>query len=222
MAMISPSINDLQVDDLQGKVTQRIVLENISWQTYKSMLSDLGEHRCLRLTYENGTLEIKMPSDLHEIIKHLLERIIIALTEELNLSIKGFGSVTLEREDLERGAEPDSCFYIQNAEQIQGLTLDITIVPPPDLVIEVDITSSSSRRLRVYERLKIPEVWRYTKQGVEIYQFQQGEYVVCESSPTFPIISGTVITQFLQQRETTDDNTLIRNLRTWVRERLLA
>jgi Uma2 family endonuclease len=207
-------------NELQDKITQIVVLQNISWQTYKSLLADLGEHRSSRLIYDRGILEIKMPSDLHELIKHLLERIVIALTEELNLSIKGFGSVTLDREDLEQGVEPDSCFYIQNADRIQGLNLDITTNPPPDLVIEVDITSSSSRRFNVYKSLQIPEVWRYTKQGLTFYQLQDREYVVCDFSPTFPIISTTVITQFLQQRETADDNTAIRALRKWLQERL--
>ncbi len=106
--------------------TQRVVLHNISWQTYQAMLTDMGDHRAARLAYDHGTLEIIMPSDLHEFIKHLLERIVVALTEELNLKVRGVGSVTLDREDLEKGVEPDSGFYIQNASQIRGRRLAMT------------------------------------------------------------------------------------------------
>lgn len=116
----------------------------------QALLSDMGDHRSSRLAYDRGTLEITLPSDPHEFIKHLLERIIIALTEELNLKVRGIGSVTLDREDLAQGVAPDSGFYIQHAGLIRGRELDRVNNPPPDLVIEVDITSSSTRRLRIY------------------------------------------------------------------------
>jgi Uma2 family endonuclease len=102
------------------KTTQRVVLSNISWQTYQSLLAEAGDKRASRFSYCQGVLEIIMPSDLHETVKCLLKRIVTALTEELELKIKGFGSTTLNREDLAQGAEPDSCFYIQNVDRILG------------------------------------------------------------------------------------------------------
>jgi len=220
MVATSTSIDDRQIDDLQGKVTQKIVLQNVSWQTYQALLADMGDHRASRLTYDQGTLEIKMPSNLHEIINRLLARMVTTLTEELGLDLKDYGSTTLDREDLEKGVEPDSCFYIQNADRVQGLNSDTATDPPPDLAIEVDITSSSTRRMEVYKRLGIPEVWRYTKKGLTISQLQNGEYVELEFSPTFAMVSPAVIAQFLQLRETTDDNAVIRALRTWLREEI--
>jgi len=220
MVATSTSIDDRHIDDLQGKVTQKIVLQNVSWQTYQALLADMGDHRASRLTYDQGTLEIKMPSNLHEIINRLLARMVTTLTEELGLDLKDYGSTTLDREDLEKGVEPDSCFYIQNADRVQGLNSDTATDPPPDLAIEVDITSSSTRRMEVYKRLGIPEVWRYTKKGLTISQLQNGEYVEREFSPTFAMVSPAVIAQFLQLRETTDDNAVIRALRTWLREEI--
>jgi Uma2 family endonuclease len=203
--------------------TQRVVLRNVSWQTYQALLSDMGDHRSSRLTYDRGTLEITMPSDLHEFIKHLLERIIIALTEELNLKVRGIGSVTLNREDLQRGVEPDSGFYIQNASQIRGRKLDLVNNPPPDLVVEVDITSPSTRRLEIYKSLQIPEVWRCTQDFLEIKHLQNGEYVSCEYSLAFPRVSSAVIQQFLEQgKDTDDDNVVIRSLRSWVQQQELC
>lgn len=198
--------------------TQHILLEGVTWATYQALLNELGDHRASMLAYEQGVLEIIMPSDLHELINRLLELMVTALTDELGMKIRGYGSTTLEREDLAGGVEPDSCFYIQNVERILGKKLDIQAVPPPDLAIEVDITSSSRRRLGIYLTLQIPEVWRYTEQqGVVIYQLQNGEYVECEFSPTFPMVSGTVLVQFLQLAKTEDDNSIIRTLRQWLR-----
>jgi Uma2 family endonuclease len=202
------------------KTTQRVVLSNISWQTYESLLAEAGDKRASRFSYSQGVLEIIMPSDLHETVNCLLKRIVTALTEELDLKIKGFGSTTLNREDLKQGAEPDSCFYIQNVDRILGRRLDISMNPPPDLVIEVDITSPSSNRFVVYTQLEIPEVWRYSEESVQIYQWQNREYIICDRSPTFPILSVARLNQFLQMAQTQDDNAIIRALRQWVSEQL--
>ncbi len=198
--------------------TQRVTLEGISWYTYQALLREMGDHRAARLVYDRGTLEITVPSELHEIINRLLDRIVTALTEELDLKIKAYGSTTLDREDLEQGVEPDSCYYIQNAERIQIRQLDLQTDPPPDLAIEVDITSSSRRRFGIYLQLQIPEVWRYTqRQGVSIYQLEKGQYIECEFSPTFLMISPGKLIEFLQLAETEDDNSVIRALRRWIR-----
>lgn len=197
---------------------QRVVLEGVTWQTYQALLKDLGDHRASRLAYDQGILEIAVPSDLHEVINRLLALMVTALTDELGMKIKGYGSTTWNREDLQRGIEPDSCFYIQNVDRILGRKLNIATDPPPDLAIEVDITSSSKRRFGIYLQLKISEVWRYSEQqGVIIYQLQDCEYVECEFSPTFPMVSGAILMQFLQLAETEDDNGIIRALRQWIR-----
>ncbi|WP_254721779.1 Uma2 family endonuclease [Kovacikia minuta] len=107
------------------EVSQRIILKGISWQTYKTLLAELGDHRASRLAYKDNILEITMPSNRHETNTKILERIIEALTEELDLPNKGFRSTTLNREDLQRGAEPDSCYYIQSVDRIQGRELDL-------------------------------------------------------------------------------------------------
>ncbi|KAM3103052.1 Uma2 family endonuclease [Phormidesmis sp. 146-12] len=198
--------------------TQHIVVEGVSWATYQALLQDLGDRRSSRLAYDRGTLEIIMPSDLHEFINRFLEALVRVLAEESKMRLRGYGSTTLNREDLEQGAEPDACFYIQNIGRILGKKLDITTDPPPDLAVEVDITSSSRRRFGVYLQLQIPEVWRYTEsRGVVIYQLQKGEYVECEFSPTFPMISGAVLGQFLQLAETEDDISVVRSLRQWLK-----
>ncbi|HEY9822237.1 MAG TPA: Uma2 family endonuclease [Candidatus Sericytochromatia bacterium] len=225
MVMISTQVSELELEDFQGKVTQNIVLSNVTWQTYKALLADMGDHRAARLTYNRGILQIKMPSKLHEIINRLLARIVTTLTEELDLNVVNLGSTTLEREDLEKGAEPDTCFYIQNANQLEGLDPEIPEDLPPDLVIEVDITSPSTRRIEVYQALGIPEVWCYTKkQSLKIYHLQTDtsnrDYVESAFSLAFPKVSAAVLNQFLLSRQTQNENTVIRAVRTWIQSQL--
>lgn len=200
--------------------TQRVTLHGISWQTYTRVLAELGDHRASRLAYAQGVLEITMPSDRHETYKKLLERMLETLTEELNLPVKSFGATTLNRADLEHGAEPDSCYYIQHVHQIEGRHVDLATDPPPDLIIEIDISSPSSRRIDIYKQLGVPEVWRYLGGSVHIYRLQNGEYVPCERSPAFALVSTVVINQFLHQAETQDDTTFIRTWRRWVQQQV--
>ncbi|TAE95548.1 MAG: Uma2 family endonuclease, partial [Oscillatoriales cyanobacterium] len=200
------------------KTTQRVVLSSISWQTYQSLLAEAGDNRSSRFSYFQEVLEIIMPSDLHETVNCLLKQFVTTLSDELKLKRKGFGSTTLNREDLKQGAEPDSCFYIQNVDRIRGRKINLSIDPPPDLIIEVDLTSPSTNRFSIYKNLGVPEIWRYLGETVQFFQFQNGEYVICECSATFPIVSSEIITQFLQMAETEDDMTIIDALRVWVRE----
>jgi Uma2 family endonuclease len=161
-----------------------------------------------------------MPSDRHETYKKLLERMIETLTEELNLPAKSFGATTLNRADLEHGAEPDSCYYIQRVHQIEGRQVDLATDPPPDLILEVDIASPSSGRLDIYKQLGVPEIWRYVGGNLQIYWLRDGEYVSSDRSLSFPLVSTTVINQFLHQAETQDDTTFIRTWRQWVRQQV--
>lgn len=210
----------LAAPDISSDKTHRVVLQGVSWQTYQALLVELGDHRSSRLAYEDGVLEITMPSDRHETNTKLLERMIETLTEELDLPIKGFRSTTLNREDLQRGAEPDSCYYIGSVSQIAGRTVDLSRDPAPDLVLEVDITSPSSRKLSIYQQLGVSEVWRYVGGQVKILQLLSGEYVSCDVSPTFSFVSAAILNQFLQQAETQDDTALVRSWRKWVREQI--
>lgn len=196
------------------------ILPNISWQTYEAILSDMGEHRTARLAYYHEFLEIRMPLEIHEALNRILERLIVTLTEELGLSVKSFGSTTFNRKDLAVGVEPDSCFYIQHAHLVRRFKIDIYNDPAPDLVVEVDLYSSSSRRFYIYQQLGVPEIWRYNKTGIKIYTLHDGEYLEQEYSSTFTIISSTILDVFLQQAESIDDNELIRNFRKWVQQQL--
>ncbi len=219
MVAISTQISELDINNFEGQLTQTIILSNISWQTYQAILADLGNHRAMRIAYNQKTLTLKMPSKLHEIINRLLARIVKTLTEELNLEVVDMGSTTLQREDLQKAAEPDTAFYIQNADKLEGLDPAIPAHLPPDLVIEVDITSPSTQRLEIYQVLGVPEVWRYTKRkGLEIYSLEARGYTESECSIAFPQVSASQLNKFLEQRQTQGENQVIRAVRSWIQE----
>lgn len=199
-------------------ITGDVVLSNISWQTYQAMLEDMGDRNSVRLVYDRGVLEIRMPSDLHEAINRLLARIVGVLAEELDLPLKEFGSVTLNRSDIRKGAEPDSSFYIHNADRILGNRIDISVDPPPDLIIEVDITNSSTRSFAVYQQLGIAEIWCYKNDSVKIFQLQDGDYIECEFSTIFVMISGDILGHFLQMSSTENSTSIVRAVRKWIAE----
>ncbi len=200
-------------------ISQRVTLENISWHTFETILEEMGDRRATRLAYDCGILEIMTPLMPHEHNKRLIEKLIDNLVEELNLNIKSIGSTTCKREDLVKGVEPDSAFYIQNEPLMRGKTnLDLTQDPPPDLVIEVDYSSASVDRMPIYQALGVPELWRYTEPVMQIYQLQSGEYILCNQSKTFANLPlATNIPLFLASSLTIGEREMIRSFRTWIK-----
>ena len=201
--------------------TSAILLKNISWKTYESLLNELAQQRGIRLTYDRGNLEIMTPSAPHEGSKKILGRFVESVSEELNVEIRSLGSLTCRREDLARGLEPDQCYYIQNENVVwDKQQINLNQDPPPDLVVEIDVTSSSIDRLSLYASLGVPEVWRYDGNRLIIYQLESQEYVERDVSPTFPFLSQVEMLRFLELRKTTKENALIRLFREWVRSQI--
>ncbi|MFN9699566.1 MAG: Uma2 family endonuclease, partial [Dolichospermum sp.] len=188
--------------------------------TFETILTEMGNHRATRLAYNQGTLEIMTPLMPHEHNKRLIEKLIDNLAEELNLNIKSTGSVTCKRQDLAKGVEPDSSFYIQNEAIMRNKqTLDLTQDPPPDLIIEVDYTSASLDRLPIYLALGVPEVWRYDHPVMQIYQLSNGVYIPCDVSPTFANLPLTTeIPHFLAQSLEIGEISMIRSFRAWLQK----
>jgi Uma2 family endonuclease len=217
MVYTPPTINRIPPDDGGVLPLPFVVLHSVTWQTYQALLADMGEHRSARLAYDCGTLEIKMPSKLHELINRLLERMVVTLTEELGMNVLSLGSTTFDSEEVRQGVEPDSCFYIQNADRVNPEDNAPPRDFPPDLVIEVDITSSSRSRLNIYQVMGVPEIWRYSRQGLAILQLDQGEYVECSHSPIFALLSAEMLENFLERgKQSQNHNSLIGELRTWL------
>lgn len=178
---------------------KRIVFYNLNWQKYQTILEALGENRTARIIYDRGVLEITMPLEEHEFAREIIGLFIRILVFEIGLKIKTLGSTTLNYPELDRGAEPDNCYYIQNQSKVAGKKIDLTKDPPPDLVIEVDITHTDINKLNLYASMGISEFWRYNGEVLQIYQLQNQEYIEVETSPTFPQIEKNRFYEFIAQ-----------------------
>jgi Uma2 family endonuclease len=197
---------------------RQLLLQDISWSMLETLLTELGEHRATRLSYSEGKLELMAPMAVHESGKELIGNLVEILLEELNIDFWALGSVTLQNEKMSRAVEPDKCLYIQNETLVRGKDrIDLTIDPPPDLAIEIDITSRT--HLDNYEQLGVPELWRYDGQRLEIQVLIQGRYVTTNTSrqfPQFPLT--TIIPHYLQQTKVKGRNATMRAFRTWVQQ----
>lgn len=195
---------------------QRVILENVTWKELETIIAELGEHRAARIAYDRGILEIISPLAEHQFDKEIISDLVKALLEELNIEFRCLGSTTFKNQFMAQGIEPDQCFYIQNEAVIRGKKrLDLTIDPPPDLALEIDITSRT--HLNIYQGLQVPEVWRFENGILQINLLQNGVYVESKSSlnfPNLPLIE--VIPESLQKSRTIGRNATLKAFKNWV------
>ncbi len=197
--------------------TSGIVLSGISWETYQALVRELESQPSKRLTYDNGMLGILMPLPPHESYKCWSSRFVQIVTEELELEIRSLGSSTWTRQDLAKGIEADECYYIQNEMLIRGrMLIDLTIDPPPDLAIEIDITSLSLPRLPIYQALGVPEIWRFDGETVVFFALVNGDYQSIETSIALPIVTPSVLQDWLIQATTIGETSWAKSIRRWV------
>lgn len=197
---------------------QRLLLHNISWETYERLLAD-QQGGAPRFTYDRGVLEIMSPRAAHEEPNRALALLVEVLAGELDLDVRNLGSTTFRREDLQRGFEPDSCFYLQHEPQIRGKDeIDLLIDPPPDLVIEVDITHSSLDKLPLYAQVGVPEVWRYDGKRVAILALAGESYGEVTRSSALPALTGADLARFIEESRAMRRAAWLRHVRAWARE----
>ena len=200
----------------------RVILKGVSWSTFKALLADVGDDRAWRIAYDEGVLEIRMPLEEHEEPKRLIESFVEAIVDELEIELRSRGSLTLEREDLTRAVEPDSCFYIHNESLVRGRNINLPNDPPPDLAIESDYTNSSVNKFTIYAAIGVPEIWRYRRESLQVYQLVEGKYEVCEISLAFPFLPVAEIPGFIEQSRTVGQRAAVRLFRQRIKEILLS
>jgi len=173
------------------------------------------------MTYDRGTLEIMTLSPRHERWKYILGRLVETLAEEFGIQIIGFGSMTCKRRKKRRGLEPDECYWVANAAAIRGhLDIDLRVDPPPDLAMEVDVTSSSLDRMGIYRALGVVEVWRFDGKTLTFSQLQpNGKYSRIQTSVAFPGLTAADLMPFLALAGQQDDHEIVKAFRAWVRQR---
>ena len=201
---------------------QRTLLKQVSWQTFINLLNDLGDNRAARLYYDQGVLEIMTPLGEHENNNRFIECLIGVIADELNLNIKRFGSLTLKREELLKVAEPDSCYYLENESLVRHKqNINLESDPPPDLVLEIDITSSSLDKKPIYAAFGIPELWRYNGHKLEVFILDKTIefYQKSTQSLHFPWLPLEIIPQYIRQSLIDGETATLKAFRRWVREK---
>ncbi len=199
----------------------RMVFRSLDWAAFQQIRQLLAERTHARFTYDTGTLEITMPLEGHERLARLIELFIRILVVELGLKMKSMGSTTLGRADLLKSAEPDSGYYLQNYALVADHEVDLAVDPPPDLVVEVDITHTDIQKNDLYASLGVPEFWRFNGRQWTILQLVEGRYQECDRSPTFPLVTKPDLYSFLATA-IADEVTAEIEFRQWVRAQIQA
>jgi Uma2 family endonuclease len=201
-----------------GAPEQRVLMTGVSWATYERLLDDLKDSSSRRVTFDRGVMEVMSPSAEHEESNRTIALLVEVLAEEFGLDVRDLGSTTFKREDLERGFEPDSCFYIQNEARMRGKReVDLITDPPPDLIVEVDITSPSLKKFPIYAAMGVPEIWRYDGRAVSIYRLEGGSYAEADESAALPRLTGGDLSRFVRESESAGRREWLRGVREWAR-----
>lgn len=195
------------------------MLNHISWKTYESLLEDHLDSSAPRFAYDRGVLEIMSPSPKHERANRRMAQLVLAICEVWELDAEDFGSTTYKREDIERGFEPHSCFYIENEPLVRDKDrLDLDVDPPPDLVIEIDVTSFSMNKLPLYASISVPEVWRYEDAEIEILLLDGGSYRKSSESRCLAGIKARKLTDLMRENKSLRRTEWLKQIREAARE----
>ena len=212
----------ISIQRIQVPPGQRVLLQDVSWEEFEAILQELGDRRSSRIAYFDGMLEIMTPLPEHEYFKETIGDAIKDIAETLELDYESYGSTTWRQRAKQTGLEADNCFYFQNEAIVRG-RVDINLAqdPPPDLALEIDVTSKSLERFPIYARLGIPELWCYDAGKLTIYHLQNGQYVEVEQSTIFPKLDVRALPQLIEQNRSAGRLSLRRSVRAWVREQVL-
>ncbi len=197
---------------------QQVLLQAVSWEEFEAILQELGDNRATRVAYCDGLLEIMSPLPEHEYFKETIGDAIKDMAETLELNYESYGSTTWRRQAKQAGLESDNCFYFQNEALVRGkLQFDLNQDPPPDLALEIDITSRSLERFPIYARLQVPELWCYDAGLLKIYHLQNGTYAELEQSTIFSGLDIRALPQLIEANRAAGRLALRRSVREWVR-----
>jgi Uma2 family endonuclease len=193
-------------------------LSSVSWEEYEALLEDLVLWPGMRVTYDNGSVEIMSPSPEHEDYKEFVLRLAQVISDESGITLETRGATTFRQKRKAKGAEPDTCFYVQNAARIIGKrTIDLEVDPPPDVVVEIDTTNESLSKFNIYAAFGVPEIWRYDGKQVYIYQRAAQAYAETSASLAFPSLTSVALTEFLEQSKTEGQTAALATFRQWWR-----
>ena len=202
-----------------------VVLEDVSWEEYEVQLRIIGNRR-IRVNYDGGRMEIVSPPRPWWLgaLTYRVGSMVDMLTEELDIPSDAADPVTLKRADLGKGVEPDKLYFLGEsvARVVGDRELDLTVDPPPDLIVERDATPSSVPRFPIFAALGILEVWRLDGHALQFFGLQPDRtYQPIGRSLAFSVLSLAEAARFLEQGRTGDQLAWMRAFRAFVREVLI-
>lgn len=197
-----------------------LVIHRVSWDEYERLLEDVSERSHLRISYDCGKLEIMSPLPEHEEYGRFIDGLVRILSEELDLTVQNYGSATWKRQKLGKGAEPDCCYYVRNADRVIGKRkFDLESDPPPDIVVEIDVTNESLSKFSIYAALSVPEIWRYDGNKNQFYELASAGYCEIVESRFFPQLTPAMLADALEQSKSEGQTAALRAFRQRLRSR---
>jgi len=208
----------INIRQIEIKPGQQLFLKDVDWKSFEDLLEEFGEKRTNRISYSAGELEIMSPLAVHEDDKEIAGDLVKIILETLNINFRSLGSTTFKKKSMKSAVEPDSCFYIENEMKVRGKArINLNQDPPPDLAIEIDITSRT--HFDNYEKLGVPELWRYNGETLEISILKEGQYENAENSLHFPQFNlKWAVPYFVEHSKIIGRNATMREFRQWLSE----
>ncbi len=211
--VLNPSLKEMA----EAAINQKLILQGVGWDFYERILEEFADSNGLHFAYDDGFLEVEVPLFEHESANRILQNLVTTICVEKEIDFVNAGSTTFRKQARAKGVEPDTCFYIQNESKIRGKSeIDLKTGPPPDLVIEVDVTSPSLNKMPIYAALGGSEVLLYKGEKVEFYKLYGEFYQQTPNSTVFPMLSSEKATQFLQKGLNESSSKWFKEVREWI------
>jgi Uma2 family endonuclease len=202
-----------------------VTFHEVSWDEYEELLEQVGEAPGLRISYDNGSLDLSTLSTEHEKYSEFISSLVGIIRLRLRINILSFGSATMRKRKLKKGKEPDACFYVQTAPLIGNrIQLDFEADPPPDVAVEIDVHHDSRSSFPIYAALGVSEIWRYDGQAMTIYLLSKTgdaqEYVAGDASAALPMLSGTLLAEMIDRMRKDGELSALLTFEEWLQSRV--
>jgi len=195
-----------------------IVLEEVSWEFYEHLLKEIGDGH-LRVTYDQGRMEIMSPLARHERPGEWISLLIRLIAIEKSVEVEALGSTTFKMPILKKGLEPDKCFYVKHVLAAREFDdeFDPAIHPAPDLVLEIDVTRRHVPRQPIYAALGVREIWCFDGSKLRVLHLSsKGKYVARAKSQVFPFLPIAAFGKFCLRMKDNDQLRVLREFREWL------
>lgn len=208
------------LSQLEIPAGNQLLLKNIDWDTFEQLLEELGDNRGTRLSFSDNMVEIMAPMAVHEDDKSMISDLVKVILDEMELEFRALASTTFKNKQMSKAVEPDECFYIQNEAKIRGKAkIDLEQDPPPDLAIEIDLTSRT--HFNNYEKLGVPELWRFNGKSLNINLLENGVYIQSNTSCQFPNLPlQEAIPRFIEESKMHGRSKMIKSFKVWLKDYL--